>query len=665
MHFLAWGVLLTALPLAWAVTERAEKREKKYLMEPLVGFAPTYAGEMARMGHAAVSLDLEPDDERYLQLIEAQKDWLKANPRAASIYTYRPLPDRDYLYQAGEPVQFIVCAEVDYNRDGMYEGEDEERVDIGELYEETDAEMVRVFLGQATFGGDPTSDRWGTWVSAYAPILGPDGKVEAAVGVDFDANEWVAAIHRARATMLAYAGLIILAVAGGVSVASNQILMQATRRDREVAEVMRAAKEKFEMLVNSIEGVVFEWDPVARRYGFVSDQTERILGRSPGDLIGEAGRWEEMLHHDDREWVMERRAAAAGSRGAYTIEYCIAGPEGRCVWIREMGNPMADETGKVAMLRGVLTDITEHKKSAEELEKTHRKLVDTSRRAGMAEVATGVLHNVGNVLNSVNVASTLIHQKLNGNRLGSLGQLAEMLKSKGDGLPDFFASDPRGKLVPDYLESLSAHLRREQGEVLSEVNKLVKNIEHIKNIVDLQQGYARTGGTMEPIDLNDLVEDSLGINAASLTRHGIKLVKRFEEGVPPAFADRNKVLQILVNLIRNAKHAVDDSENEQRMIGIAIARIGDDRVRVTVADTGVGIAPENMSKLFSHGFTTRRDGHGFGLHSSEAAAREMGGSLSAHSDGPGRGAIFILDLQVYQAKTSIGPVAAALHDEAA
>lgn len=223
--------------------------------------------------------------------------------------------------------------------------------------------------------------------------------------------------------------------------------------------------------------------------------------------------------------------------------------------------------------------------------------------------------------------------------------------------------------MPDYLENLTRHLHLEQGEVLDEVDKLVKNIEHIKNIVDLQQNYARNGGTMEPLDLVDLTEDALGINAASLTRHRIKLIKRFEENLPPVLADRNKVLQILVNLIRNAKHAVDDSDGERRMLGIAIKRHGEDRVRITVADTGVGIAAENMSRLFSHGFTTRKDGHGFGLHSSEAAAREMGGSLTAHSDGPGRGAMFTLELGVFVAKTGAEIVAAQRetisHDEAA
>ena len=190
------------------------------------------------------------------------------------------------------------------------------------------------------------------------------------------------------------------------------------------------------------------------------------------------------------------------------------------------------------------------------------------------------------------------------------------------------------------------------------MNKLVKNIEHIKNIVDLQQNYARTGGTMEPLSLVDLVEDALGINSASLSRHRIRVEKVYEEALPPALADRSKVLQILVNLIRNAKHAIDDHNPDDRILGIRIARSGDDRVLITVRDTGIGIAAENMSRLFTHGFTTRKDGHGFGLHSSEASAREMNGALTAASDGIGRGASFTLELGLFRAENIIRPLPA-------
>ncbi|MCB1079302.1 MAG: PAS domain-containing protein, partial [Verrucomicrobiae bacterium] len=535
--------------------------------------------------------------------------------------------DRQYRLVEGEPIQFIVACETDYNRDGVIEGDTELRVPIGEVFEDTDVSMLNVFLGHPSFSEEPVEDRWGVWMSAYAPIFGPTGEVEAAVGVDFDANEWVASIHRARSTMLAYAGLIVLALTGGVTIASNQLTSQAAAREREVGELTRKAKEKFEALVNSIEGVVFERDPRTNSLTFVSEQAERILGRPAGDWMKEPGSWEANLHPDDRDETARRCKESGQTRSTYSIEYRMLRPGGEVVWIRETGSPVIDEQGDISATRGVLSDVSDQKKAAEELEQTHRKLVETSRQAGMAEVATGVLHNVGNVLNSVNVASTLIRQRLNGSRLGTLGQLASLLQSQGERLPDFFRGDERGRLVPDYLEKLSHHLRQEQTEVLAEVEKLVKNVEHIKTIVDLQQSYARTGGAMEPVDLVALIEDAIGINQAAIARHRIQIIRSFDDSVPEVLADRNKVLQILVNLLRNAKHAIDDCDREERFLGVSVKRQGKDKVRVTVADTGVGIAPENLPKLFTHGFTTRRHGHGFGLHSSEAAAREMGGSL--------------------------------------
>ena len=102
------------------------------------------------------------------------------------------------------------------------------------------------------------------------------------------------------------------------------------------------------------------------------------------------------------------------------------------------------------------------------------------------------------------------------------------------------------------------------------------------------------------------------------------------------------MLQILVNLITNARQAMKECPKKILTLGIQ-ATIGA-TARISIQDTGCGIAPENMTRVFAHGFTTKKNGHGFGLHSSALAAREMKGSLTVHSDGPGHGAIFTLEL---------------------
>ncbi len=113
--------------------------------------------------------------------------------------------------------------------------------------------------------------------------------------------------------------------------------------------------------------------------------------------------------------------------------------------------------------------------------------------------------------------------------------------------------------------------------------------------------------------------------------------------MPPITVEKHKVLQILVNLMRNAKFACSESGLPDRQMTLRVSRDAD-IVKISVSDNGVGIAPENLTRIFSHGFTTRKDGHGFGLHSGALAATEMGGRLSVQSDGLGLGAAFTLEL---------------------
>jgi signal transduction histidine kinase len=278
-------------------------------------------------------------------------------------------------------------------------------------------------------------------------------------------------------------------------------------------------------------------------------------------------------------------------------------------------------------------------------EAMHRRLLAVSRQAGMAEVATGVLHNVGNVLNSVNVSAGLAMEMARNSKAASLEKLAGMLEQNRGRLGDYLSNDPKGKLVPEYLGQLAGRLREEQAGQLHELEALVKHIGHIKNIISMQQRYAKVSGILELVPVEELVEDGLQMNAEALARHGVSLERRFAPA-PPVVADKHKVLQILVNLIRNAKYAVDRSENPVKRVIVSILAPTDKRVQIQVQDNGIGIAPENLNRIFAHGFTTKQDGHGFGLHTSALAAKEMGGALHAHSDGLGRGALFTLELPV-------------------
>jgi len=288
-------------------------------------------------------------------------------------------------------------------------------------------------------------------------------------------------------------------------------------------------------------------------------------------------------------------------------------------------------------------EMAERKRAQAELEDIHKKLLQASHESGMAEVATGILHNVGNVLNSVNVASSCVADSLRKSKAANLSKVVELLRENEKDLGGFLTNDPKGKQLPGYLAQLAEHLTAEQSHALKELAALQKNIEHIKEIVTLQQSSAKTSGRGEIfVNVADLVDDALRMSSNELARHEIEVTREFEN-VPLVTVEKHKVLQILVNLVRNAKHACDDSGRHDKRLTLRVTN-GNRHVRIAVADNGIGIPPENLSRVFNYGFTTRKEGHGFGLHSGMLAAGEMGGSLTVHSDGPGTGAAFTLEL---------------------
>lgn len=306
--------------------------------------------------------------------------------------------------------------------------------------------------------------------------------------------------------------------------------------------------------------------------------------------------------------------------------------------------------GDTYLFNAFLRDITERREIARQHEEMNRQLVAASRQAGKAEVAAGVLHNVGNVLNSVNVAAGVISDTVRASKVNALAEVVALLRQQNGGLADFLTKDPRGRLVPELLERLTEGLRAEHATLAAESGSLVSHVGHIRETVALQQSHATVSGVSEKLTAQELIEDAIRLEGSAMVRHGIEVVREFDD-VLPVIVDRHKTLQILVNLLRNAKQAM--VENDRRNKRLTIGIIQDDPggpVRIIVRDNGVGIPPENLSRIFVHGFTTKESGRGFGLHISALAAREQGGALTAQSDGPGKGAAFTLELPVAQAE---------------
>ena len=277
-----------------------------------------------------------------------------------------------------------------------------------------------------------------------------------------------------------------------------------------------------------------------------------------------------------------------------------------------------------------------------ELRQAQAQLVETARAAGMAEVATNVLHNVGNVLTSALINVQVMSQTVDTSRLGRLKQVSTLLEE----LADFLTHDPRGAQLPGYLSELADELFREQAILKEGLEATSQHVEHIRAIVHVQQTYARNTLVTEECDLSLVVEEALSIKMPSLKRHGIDVVRELS-ALARLRLDKHKVLQILINLISNAKNAMAALPQGQRHLRVRLDAQGG-VARIQVVDNGMGIAPELRERLFSQGFTTWEGGHGLGLHSSALAAQMLGGRLTLESDGPGKGATATLELPLVE-----------------
>ena len=281
-----------------------------------------------------------------------------------------------------------------------------------------------------------------------------------------------------------------------------------------------------------------------------------------------------------------------------------------------------------------------------ELGTAHKKLIVAARQAGMAEVAIGVLHNVGNVLNSVNVSATIVASKLRHSKVDLLKPVIEIIEEHPTDLAEFIGADRRGQLLPRYLCQLSKQIVVERRELIEELSSLTKNVDHIKQIVNSQQSNSRSASlSLEVVDLAEVMDDAIRINDGALQAAHVE-IGRLYDPVPPNVTDRHQVLQILVNLIRNAGSSLGLSGHgvHKLVARIRLSADSSQRLLLEVTDNGIGIPAENLPRIFEHGFTTKSDGHGFGLHTSALAAQTLGGSLRCLSDGLDTGATFTLEL---------------------
>ena len=295
--------------------------------------------------------------------------------------------------------------------------------------------------------------------------------------------------------------------------------------------------------------------------------------------------------------------------------------------------------------RELNAEVEARKAALDRLSEAQQRLIQASRQAGMAEVATGILHNVGNILNSINISASLIGDSLTRLRIEKLARAAALLNRPNEDLAAFLTQDTRGRLLSGYLQQLAASMAQTGQALQAELKSLNKQIDHVKAVVAWQQGFARNSSVYETLNPVEVMEDALRINHGDYERQGIEVVREFDH-VPAITSDRHKILQILINLLSNAQQALMAAETGAKRVTLRVRLRDKTRIRFEVADNGIGIPPANLEKVFSLGFTTKANGHGFGLHSGANSAQEMGGTLQAFSEGAGRGATLVLELPI-------------------
>lgn len=374
-----------------------------------------------------------------------------------------------------------------------------------------------------------------------------------------------------------------------------------------------------------------------------SKETYRIVGldTSSPPLLDE---FILMVHPDDRNNLLHLINQAIEKGIDYETEFRIVNArKKKTIWIYSKAHPYKDKKSSATdsyLLSGIIMDITKTKKSQTEVEKLNQKLISISRKAGMSEVATSVLHNIGNVLNSLNISAYFIQDLINDSKIENIKKIGKLIQDNIS-TPDYLLSNPKGKFIPDYLNKLGDILLSEHTQINEEIKNLLQHTQHIKDIVIMQKEISGKYEIYEDVNLLEIAKLAIKIAKAKPIKYDFEIITNYKyQG--SIKTEKSKLLQILVNLITNAIDAVKDVP-ESKIITITIKKFKN-TIRISVKDNGIGILKENLTKIFVMGFTTKNEGHGFGLHSSALIAKELGGSLIAKSDGLGKGALFTLNL---------------------
>jgi PAS domain S-box-containing protein len=306
-------------------------------------------------------------------------------------------------------------------------------------------------------------------------------------------------------------------------------------------------------------------------------------------------------------------------------------------WLSTSKIPLRDQNGKIIGILGSGRDISYRKHIQETL---RNKDIELAHQSGKAEVAADVLHNVGNVLNSVYVSSIEMVEILSKSSLLGLIKANDLLQSNRSNIVDFILNNPKGQALLDYYIKIGEELIAEKNRIENELSQQLNKINIIKEILDIQQSFTKSPSFFENLSVSGVINDSLLILQRAVLKNQITLVNNSAQDLT-VFTNKARLTHVIINIVKNAIEAMEGSARFNRVITIE-SKKDITSTYIIFSDKGEGIAKENLALIFNHGFTTKKEGRGFGLHACANSMTELKGKIFASSEGVGKGSVFTL-----------------------
>ncbi|MGA8705979.1 MAG: PAS domain-containing protein [Steroidobacteraceae bacterium] len=422
--------------------------------------------------------------------------------------------------------------------------------------------------------------------------------------------------------------------ANGVRQRGLGAILDVTESHQRQAE-LEALSIRFAVATRAAQAGVWEWQEESDGLWW-NEMMYTIYGFSPATFKPDLSTVIGLIHTDDLALAQAAWENALHNSGQLHVQFRALRRDGTLAHLEQVATVVKDPDTAHRRLVGITLDVSQRVAAEQRERQLQKKLRETSHQSGMAEVATGVLHNVGNVLNSLGVAASTAQSRLKASQFNRVQRVSVLIEQHRGDLAAFLLRDPRGKRLPEYLQALGSQLEKDAGDINQEIETLNGHLQYLRQIVRAQQTFARVGENEELVDVRELIDTALALQGRDLK--GVEVVRELAP-LPEIQVDRYKLMQIVVNFVGNARDAVASAELPMRRITLRAAVSGE-QLEIAVEDTGVGIPAHQLRRVWEFGFTTKAQGHGFGLHSAAVAAQALGGSIAVHSDGPGQGACF-------------------------